>query len=257
MSRTPDKQALSRLLVELNRAERDSNASIAAAYGAAGAGLVAILLFPEASSTIAATLLAVSAVGLMSGWVFRSLNGRLAARREPKRRRRLFDILDRCETLRHLGDKRLLIYHLVALAEYLGQDHTNVLRGPGALKCDLIELLQSLFSVDDLRAFFCLGPSGERIGACLPGPLASLLTVARSGVEEAIRLGLVDAEFFSRLKKERPLRSEEIVRVEQHWSRFWVRRSHVEEALPSSVLQQSMAVLPASSGVQSENLGQE
>lgn len=76
----------------------------------------------------------------------------------------------------------------------------------------LIELLQSLFSTDELRRFAALLP-GETLSAALPSGSVSLATLAFEVVGVLDRHGKLDGSFFELLEKERPARQGEIAKV--------------------------------------------
>jgi formylglycine-generating enzyme required for sulfatase activity len=76
----------------------------------------------------------------------------------------------------------------------------------------LVELLQALFSADELRRFVALLP-GEHLAPALPSGSASLATLAFELVDVLGRHGLLDRSFFELLENERPARRDEITEV--------------------------------------------
>jgi serine/threonine protein kinase len=76
----------------------------------------------------------------------------------------------------------------------------------------LVELLQSLFSGDEMRRFVALLP-GENLAPALPSGSVSLATLAFEVVDVVGRHGRLDASFFELLEQERPARRDEIAGV--------------------------------------------
>lgn len=77
----------------------------------------------------------------------------------------------------------------------------------------LIDLLSTLFEREELQRFLHCGPDGEKVvkGIDFSGPLDDVVYRA---VTHLVRLGHIDAEFFERLRQERPRRTSEIDIVE-------------------------------------------
>lgn len=74
----------------------------------------------------------------------------------------------------------------------------------------LAGLLQSLFSVGEMRRFVKWGPYGDTITAYLPGEPAPPADVAWAAAEQYRSHGLIGPDLFDRLLKDRPGRSRDI-----------------------------------------------
>lgn len=76
----------------------------------------------------------------------------------------------------------------------------------------LVELLRSLFTIEELKRFAAFHPSGD-LRADLPGGIASLEEVAFGFADVLERGGYIDGALFARLVEERPARKDEITRI--------------------------------------------
>lgn len=81
----------------------------------------------------------------------------------------------------------------------------------------LANLLLELFEPDELRRLLRYGPDGEALARELPGAAAPSASTAYCAVEVLARRGLVDSDFFERLRVQRPRRAVEILAVERLW----------------------------------------
>lgn len=77
----------------------------------------------------------------------------------------------------------------------------------------LADLLQSLFSVGEMRRFVRWGPYGDAIAAHLPGEPATRADVAWAAAEQYRSHGLIGPDLFDRLLRERPGRDKDIAPV--------------------------------------------
>lgn len=78
---------------------------------------------------------------------------------------------------------------------------------------DVSRLLLSLFSADELRRWLRYLPGGGDLMGKLPGANASPASLASEAVAELDRAGMIDEDFWQRLRNERPHRVPEILRV--------------------------------------------
>ncbi len=83
-------------------------------------------------------------------------------------------------------------------------------------KKELFNFFRRFFSVIELQIFVSLGNEGEDILSALPR-CASIDTVALEAVDQLSQRGLVNAQLFHRLVRERPSRSQEIGVVARAW----------------------------------------
>lgn len=93
----------------------------------------------------------------------------------------------------------------------------------------LAELLDSLFTADELRIFLHAGPQGERIVHVIAAG-EPLQTIAYKTVLGLRAARCIDRGFFARLRAERPYRADEIAEVEVLWPEHAVtirRATHV------------------------------
>lgn len=81
----------------------------------------------------------------------------------------------------------------------------------------LQNFLVESFNVDELTRFVRFGPHGQRLSLELPAPDSSAAHFAAAIVDLHRRRGLIDADFFARLKDLRPERIKEIEGVERMW----------------------------------------
>jgi len=89
----------------------------------------------------------------------------------------------------------------------------------------LEELLRSMFDETELRAFIHRLPEVDRLVASLPGATASLLKVVFDAINLLNRHGVINADFFEALARERPRMCGDIAEVALVW----------EVTLPDSV----------------------
>lgn len=85
-------------------------------------------------------------------------------------------------------------------------------------RAELLELLVSLMSADELRRFVAHGPHGERLSRALPGSSVSLQLLATELIAVLEREGQVGPELFERLRQDRPCRTKDIDPVARMWS---------------------------------------
>jgi hypothetical protein len=93
----------------------------------------------------------------------------------------------------------------------------------------LIDLLQSLFTAEELRRFVSLLPSSGAIANGLPSGIASLDALAFETVQALERHGLLDEAFFEQLKAQRPTGAAEISEVQ---ARFATQAAPVATQVP-------------------------
>ena len=94
-----------------------------------------------------------------------------------------------------------------------GLETTRIMSSP---KQELFDLFRRLFSVIELQIFVSFGNEGEDILCALPRG-SSIDSVAVEVVEQLARRGLVTAQLFHRLVRDRPSRSQEISQVARAW----------------------------------------
>jgi hypothetical protein len=81
----------------------------------------------------------------------------------------------------------------------------------------LHEFLLDSFGVDELTRFIRYGPEGAVLTTELPIGSSSVSHFVLVVVDLLRRRGMIDAEFFERLKDARPTRASEILALEQQW----------------------------------------
>jgi hypothetical protein len=81
----------------------------------------------------------------------------------------------------------------------------------------LANLLVESFIVDELIRFVRFGPDGQSLSEELPASSSSVAHFAAAIVDLHRRRGLIDADFFARLKDLKPKRIAEIEEVERMW----------------------------------------
>ena len=82
---------------------------------------------------------------------------------------------------------------------------------------ELVALLNSLFATKQLRHWIRTGPMGVPIVHALPDTAESPSEYAWEAVEESERHGVINGDWFDRLVKVRPLREDDIRRVQSLW----------------------------------------
>ncbi len=98
----------------------------------------------------------------------------------------------------------------------------------------ICELLQSLFTTDELRRFVAVLPQSRSLINGLPGGTASLAALSVAVVDALERFGLLDDNLFEHLEAERPKRSTDIAAVQAAWQRAVAsRRSDRDGAIES------------------------
>lgn len=93
----------------------------------------------------------------------------------------------------------------------------------------LAKLLHELFDADEFRVFLRGFHDGEKLIAALAGKNATTELLFSDAVPALRRRGILDADFFAALVRERPRREADIVRVAKQWVRRFIPPSTTEE----------------------------